>query len=103
MVKDLRVGARLTRPHFGHLPAATCEDGLPLPTGDQVVQTDIVACRLGFPRRPSHLPNDDSSDDNRDDSGPVNYVPYSPKMRVSCLVTAPACSWQCGGQGFESP
>jgi hypothetical protein len=46
---------------------------------------------------------DDNRDDNRDDSGPLNYVPYSPKMHVSCLVTAPACSWQCGGQGFESP
>jgi hypothetical protein len=28
--------------------------------------------------------------------GPLNYVPYSPKMYVSCLVTAPARSWQCG-------
>jgi hypothetical protein len=64
--------------------------------GGQVVQTDMVACRLGFARWPSQLPNDDSSDDNRDDSGPLNYVPYCPKMQVSCLVTAPACSWQCG-------
>jgi len=40
--------------------------------------------------RPSQLPNDDSSDDNGDGSGPLNYVPYSPKMHVSCLVTARA-------------
>jgi hypothetical protein len=62
-----------------------------------VVQTDTVACRLGFARRPSQLSNDDTSDDNRDDSGPPNYVRYSPKMHVSSLITAPACSWQCGG------
>jgi hypothetical protein len=29
--------------------------------------------------RSPQLPNDDSSDDNRDDSGPLNYAPYSPK------------------------
>jgi hypothetical protein len=63
----------------------------------------MVACWLRFARRASQLPNDDSSDDNRDDSGHLNYVPYSAKMHVSCLVTSPACSWQCGGQGFESP
>jgi hypothetical protein len=78
-------------------------NALPLFTGGQVVQTDMVACWLRFVRRPSQLPNNDSSDDNRDDSGPLSYVPYSPKMHVSCLITAPACSWQCGGQGFESP
>lgn len=27
----------------------------------------------------------------------LNYKRYSPKMYVSCLVTAPACSWQFGG------
>jgi hypothetical protein len=45
MVNDLRVDARLARPHFGHLPAATCEDGLPLFTGGQ------VAARRGVARR----------------------------------------------------
>jgi hypothetical protein len=59
-------------------------------TGGRVVQTDMVACRLRFARRPSQSPNDDSADDNRDDSGLLNYVPYSPKMHVSRLVTAPA-------------
>jgi hypothetical protein len=54
---------------------------------------------MRFGRRPSQLPNDYSSDDNRDDSGPLNYVPYGPKMRTSCLVTAPAWSWQCGSLG----
>jgi hypothetical protein len=72
-------------------------------TGGQVVQTDMVACRRGFAPRRSQLRNDDSSDDNRDDTGPLNYVPYGPKMHVSCLVSDPARSWQCGGQGFESP
>jgi hypothetical protein len=33
----------------------------------------------GFARRRSQLPNDDSFDDNRDDCGPLNYVPYTPK------------------------
>jgi hypothetical protein len=69
---------------------------VPLLTGGQVVQTDMVACRRGFARRPSQLPNDDSFDDNRDDNGTSNYAPYSPKMHLSCLVTAPARSWQCG-------
>jgi hypothetical protein len=67
------------------------------------VAYSLVACRLGFARRPSQLPHDDSCDDNRDDSGTLNYVPHNPKMQVSCLVTAPACCWQCGGPGFESP
>jgi hypothetical protein len=40
----------------------------------------VRGCWLRFARRPSQLPDDDSSDDNRDDSGPLNYVPYSPKM-----------------------
>jgi hypothetical protein len=68
----------------------------------RVVQTDMVACRRGFAGQPSQLPNDDSFD-NRDDNGNLNYAPYSPKMHLLCLVTAPARSWQCGGQGFESP
>lgn len=69
-------------------------------SGGQVVQTDMVACRRGFARRRSQWPNDDCFDDNRDDCGPLNYTPYSPKMHLSCLVVAPACSWQCGGSGF---
>ena len=52
------------------------------------------ACQLGFARRPPQLPNDDTFDDNRDDSGPLNYAPYGPKMPLSCLVTIPAWSWQ---------
>jgi len=52
-------------------------------TGGQVVQTDMVACRRGFARRRSQLPNDDSLDDNRDDCGPLNYTPYSLKMALS--------------------
>ena len=46
---------------------------------------------------------DDSLDDNRDDNYSPNYGNYSPKSLLSRLVTAPARSWQCGGQGFESP
>ena len=45
----------------------------------------------------------DSCDDNRDDRGSLNHHRESPQMPLSCLVTAPARSWQCGGQGFESP
>jgi hypothetical protein len=44
-----------------------------------------------------------SVDDNRDDNYSLNYGNRSPKSLLSCLVTAPARSWQCGGQGFESP
>jgi hypothetical protein len=69
----------------------------------QVVQTEMIAYRLGVCPAAAQLSNDDSSDDNRDDTGPLNYAPYSPKIHLSCLVMAPACSWQCGGQGFESP
>lgn len=68
---------------------------LPELPGVQVVQTDMVACRRGFARRWSQLRNDGSSDDNRDDTGPLNYFPYRPKMHVSCLVSDPARSWQC--------
>jgi hypothetical protein len=53
---------------------------------------DVVA--LVCPR-PSQLPNDDKSDDTRDDGGPVNYIPYSPKTHLSCLVTTPARYWLC--------
>ena len=41
---------------------------------------------------------DDNFDDNRDDSCAAQYGPYSPKARLSCLVTPPARSWQCGGR-----
>ena len=43
------------------------------------------------------------SDDNRDDSYSLSVDIYSLNVVLSCLVRAPACSWQCGGQGFESP
>ena len=46
---------------------------------------------------------DDSFDDNRDDSYPFNHGVYGPDVQLSRLVTASARSWQCGGQGFESP
>jgi hypothetical protein len=46
---------------------------------------------------------DDNLDDNCDDNYSLNYGNYSPKSLLSCQVTAPARSWQCGGQGFESP
>jgi hypothetical protein len=44
-----------------------------------------------------------SGDDNLDDNYSLNYRNYRPISPLSCLVTAPARSWQCGGQGFESP
>jgi hypothetical protein len=46
---------------------------------------------------------DDSFDDNRDDSYSVSVDISSLKSPLSCLVMAFAYSWQCGGQGFESP
>ena len=46
---------------------------------------------------------DDNSDDNRDDNCFIHDAIYRGKLVLSCLVTASACSWQCGGQGFESP
>ena len=47
--------------------------------------------------------SDDSFDDNPDDSYALYDANYSPKMGLNCLFRASACSWQCGGQGFESP
>jgi hypothetical protein len=45
---------------------------------------------------------DDSADDNLDDSSYLNGTIYSAQRALSCLVRAPARSWQCGGHGFES-
>ena len=50
-----------------------------------------------------HCPADDNFDDNRDDSCAYNAAAYSLKFLVNRLVVPLACSWQCGGQGFESP
>ena len=47
--------------------------------------------------------DDDNSDDNPDDSCTLNDGHDCPITGLSCLVTTPALSWQCGGQGFESP
>lgn len=41
---------------------------------------------------------DDNLDDNRDNNCSPNYGNYSPKSLLSCLVTAPARSWQSGGK-----
>jgi hypothetical protein len=46
---------------------------------------------------------DDNSDDNPDYSCTPDNAHNCPKTVLSCLVTHSACSWQCGGQGFESP
>jgi len=46
---------------------------------------------------------DDIGDDNRDDNYSLYDCSYSPKSLLSRLVRTPARSWQCGGQGFESP
>ena len=45
----------------------------------------IWSLAAGFAQRPSQLRYDDSFDDNRDDCGTLDYVPYSPKM--------PYCAW----------
>jgi hypothetical protein len=44
-------------------------------------------------------PFDDSSDDNHDDSEPLNYAGDSAKKHSLCLVTTPARSWQCEANG----
>jgi hypothetical protein len=46
---------------------------------------------------------DDNSDDNGDDSCCLSHVAYTTTCALSCLVTACARSWQCGGHVFESP
>jgi hypothetical protein len=51
----------------------------------------------------NRCPADDNFDDNRDDSCAYNAAAYSPKVLVNRLVRSAARSWQCGGQGFESP
>jgi hypothetical protein len=47
--------------------------------------------------------SDDSPDDNCDDSYYPCASAYTTICGLSCLVTPSARSWQCGGQGFESP
>jgi hypothetical protein len=49
---------------------------------------------------PAELVIADSCDDNRDYSRSLNHHRHSTKMHLLWLVSAPACSWQCGGQGF---
>jgi hypothetical protein len=46
---------------------------------------------------------DDSSDDNFDDSCVLNYADNTPIRLLKALFEPCAWSWQCGGQGFESP
>jgi hypothetical protein len=48
-MNDVRVCARDARPPQARRPRATCRNALPLLTGGQVVQTDMVACRRGLP------------------------------------------------------
>ena len=54
-----------------------------------------------LPRCP--LSGDDDFDDNPDDSYASKHTHYSRILAVSCLFRGYARSWQCGGQGFESP
>jgi hypothetical protein len=46
---------------------------------------------------------DDSLDDNRDDWHVQDYVGNRAACLLNALFTTRAPSWQCGGQGFESP
>jgi hypothetical protein len=46
----------------------------------------------------AELTFDDSCDANRDESGSLNHHRYGLKLHLSCLVTAPARSWQCEGR-----
>lgn len=54
-------------------------------------------------RHPRRNIADDNCDDNPDDSCTPNNAHDNAKMVLSCLVVYFARSWQCGGQGFESP
>jgi len=46
---------------------------------------------------------DHSLDDNADDSCTPDYVSNDIKLLVNGLFSDAVRSWQCGGQGFESP
>jgi hypothetical protein len=46
---------------------------------------------------------DHNSDDNADDSCPPNYTYNTAFRLLNSLFSPVARSWQCGGQGFESP
>jgi hypothetical protein len=48
---------------------------------------------------PSSQTDDDNPDDNLDDNCALNNHRYTAESSLSCLVTASACSWQCGGTG----
>ena len=47
--------------------------------------------------------SDDNPDDNADDTRSLDGAAYKAFLMKPCLFRACACSWQCGGQGFESP
>jgi hypothetical protein len=58
---------------------------------------DAVGVRSSGPRA------DNNSDDNTGDKCCLNHVTYTTIRGLTCLFTRSARSWQCGGQGFESP
>ena len=62
-----------------------------------------LSAALDFACLVAELAFDDSSDDNGDNNGFPNQHRYGPKTSLSCLARSSARSWQCGGQGFESP
>jgi hypothetical protein len=56
-----------------------------------------------FEQPASEAPADDSFDGNCDDSCAPNYAYNTTNCLLNSLFTTPASSWQCGGQGFDSP
>jgi len=46
---------------------------------------------------------DHSSDDNADDSSGPNYAYDTAFRPINSLFSTVARSWQCGGQGLDSP
>jgi len=48
-------------------------------------------------------PSGTTFDDNADDSCTLGYAYHATYWLLNSLFTVAACSWQCGGQGFESP
>ena len=68
----------------------------PCPTGGQVVQTDWSLAGGGLPGGGHSCQMTTVLTTTVTTVGPSTTSPYSPKMCLSCLFTAPACSWQCG-------
>ena len=66
----------------------------------QAIISAVATALVRVPETRRNPPSDDSLDDNCDDSRLPCDTAYTTTCGRSCLVTASARSWQCGGQGF---